>query len=112
MGANLEVDISDLSDDAVRRLLRDAIKQQSVNSMPAGKRGKAKKEMEECDCCGKPACDCECEDEDDNDAMVEMDRSATGGKANLPGVTSDDLPRGMNMKKYANKGKKRGNDIK
>lgn len=112
MGASIEVDISDLSEEAVRRLLRDAIKQQAVNSMPAGKRGKAKKEMEECDCCGKPACDCECEDGDDNDELVGMDRAASGGKANLPSVKSDDLPRGMDMKKYANKGKKRGKDNK
>lgn len=97
MEANFEIELSDLTDDAVRRLLKDAIRQQRLNSMPAGKRAAAKRAYEENDT----------DDDDDlgeNDAKVEMSRR--GVTPSLPGVTSEDLPRGMRMAKY--KGRKHG----
>lgn len=109
MGVELEIELSDLSEDAVRRLLRDAIRQNSINSAPAGKRGKMRRGTL-CPECGEHVDECECEYESaqDNDAKVAMDRDAAAGKANLPNVKAEDLPRGMNMKKYAKKGQKRG----
>lgn len=104
MEGEFEIELSDLTEDAVRRLLKDAIRQQAVNSMPVGKRGKARQQMEACECCGKPNCDCDCDEEDENAAHVEMNRR--GVKANLPTVTSEDLPRGMKMARY--KGRKNG----
>jgi len=104
MEGEFEIELSDLTEDAVRRLLKDAVRQHAVNSMPVGKRGKARQVMDECECCGKPDCDCECDEEDGNAANVEMNRR--GVKANLPTVTSEDLPRGMKMAKY--KGRKNG----
>lgn len=104
MEGEFEIELSDLTEDAVRRLLKDAIRQQAVNSMPVGKRGKARRQMEACECCGTPNCDCECDEEDENAAHVEMNRQ--GVKSNLPTVTSEDLPRGMKMARY--KGRKNG----
>jgi hypothetical protein len=43
MEASFEIELSDLTDDAVRRLLKDAIRQQRINSMPAGKRAAARR---------------------------------------------------------------------
>jgi hypothetical protein len=104
MDGAFEIELSDLTEDAVRRLLKDAVRQHSVNSMPVGRRGKARQEMESCSCCGKPNCDCECDEEDANAANVEINRR--GVKANLPTVTSEDLPRGMKIASY--KGRKNG----
>jgi len=96
MEANFEIELSDLTDDAVRRLLKDAIRQQRLNSMPAGKRAAAKRAYEESDT--------DDDELDENDAKVEMSRR--GVKPSLPSVTSEDLPRGMRMAKY--KGRKHG----
>jgi len=95
MEASFEIELSDLTDDAVRRLLKDAIRQQALNSMPAGKRAAAKRAYEE---------NAEEEEEDDNDANVAINRQGT--KPNLPTVTSADLPRGVKVSKY--KGRKNG----
>jgi len=96
MEANFEIELSDLTDDAVRRLLKDAIRQQRLNSMPAGKRAAAKRAYEESDA--------DDDELDENDAKVEMSRR--GVKPSLPTGTSEDLPRGMRMAKY--KGRKHG----
>ncbi len=90
MEASFEIELSDLTDDAVRRLLKDAIRQQRLNSLPAGKRAAAKKAYAE-------SAEEENE-EDDNDANVEMNRR--GVKTNLPNVTGQDLPRGIKVTKY------------
>lgn len=105
MGIEFEIELSDLSEDAVRRLLKDALRQNAVNSAPRGKREKMRRGSL-CPDCGEHVDECECSDSDmesDNDAKVAMNREASGGKANLPNVKSDDLPRGINMKKYAKK---------
>jgi hypothetical protein len=96
MEASFEIELSDLTDDAVRRLLKDAIRQERLNSLPAGKRAAAKKAYAE-----SPE---EENEEDDNDANVEMNRR--GVKTNLPNVTGEDLPRGIKVTKY--KGRKHG----
>ena len=96
MEASFEIELSDLTDDAVRRLLKDAIRQERLNSLPAGKRAAAKKAYAE-------SAEEESE-EDDNDANVEMNRR--GVKTNLPNVTGEDLPRGIKVTKY--KGRKHG----
>ena len=96
MEAAFEIDFSDLTNAAIRRLLKDALRQQAINSMPEGKRAAAKRRYE---------VDTDDEDGDDeNDAKVEMNRR--GVKSTLPSVTSEDLPRGMKMDKY--KGRKHG----
>lgn len=96
MEASFEIELSDLTDDAVRRLLKDAIRQQRLNSLPAGKRAAARKAYDE---------SAEEEHEEDgNDANVEMNRR--GVKANLPTVTGEDLPPGIKVTKY--KGRKHG----
>lgn len=90
MSASFEIELSDLTEDAVRRLLKDAIRQQSINSMPAGKRKKAMAEMES-----------EGDEEDegsmkavkDNDAKVAIGRK--GVAPSLPGVKGSDLPKGI-----------------
>ena len=89
MESSFEIELSDLTDDAVRRLLKDAIRHERVNSMPAGKRAAARR-----------AYDQEEEEEEtgDNDTNVAMSRGGT--KANLPNVTSADLPRGVKVAKY------------
>ena len=96
MEASFEIELSDLTDDAVSRLLKDAIRQERLNSLPAGKRAAAKKAYAE-------SAEEENE-EDDNDANVEMNRR--GVKTNLPNVTGEDLPRGIKVTKY--KGRKHG----
>lgn len=96
MEASFEIELSDLTDDAVRRLLKDAIRQQRLNSLPAGKRAAARKAYEE-------SAEEE-KEEDGNDANVAMNRR--GVKANLPTVTTEDLPRGLKVAKY--KGRKNG----
>lgn len=96
MEASFEIELSDLTDDAVRRLLKDAIRQQRLNSLPAGKRAAARQAYEE-------SADEE-KEEDGNDANVAMNRR--GVKANLPTVTTEDLPRGLKVAKY--KGRKNG----
>jgi|GEM_PF-5276841 hypothetical protein len=95
MESSFEIELSDLTDDAVRRLLKDAIRHERVNSMPAGKRAAARR-----------AYDQEEEEEEtgDNDTNVAMSRGGT--KANLPNVTSADLPRGVKVAKY--KGRRNG----
>ena len=93
MEGSFEIELSDLTDDAVRRLLKDAIRQQRLNSMPAGKRGAAGRVNVETD-----------DDDGDNDAKVAMNRG--GVKPNLPGVTTADLPQGVKPPKY--KGRKYG----
>ena len=96
MEAAFEIDFSELTNAAIRRLLRDALRQQAINSMPEGKRAAARRRYEE---------NADDEDgEDENDAKVEMNRR--GVKPTLPSVTSEDLPRGMKMGKY--KGRKHG----
>lgn len=96
MEASFEIELSDLTDDAVRRLLKDAIRQERLNSLPAGKRAAAKKAYAESSE--------EEGEEDDNDANVEMNRR--GVQTNLPNVTGEDLPRGIKVTKY--KGRKHG----
>lgn len=96
MEASFEIELSDLTDDAVRRLLKDAIRQQALNSMPAGKRAAAKRAY----------ADRDIEDEEENENEVKVDMNRRGVKSSLPTVTSEDLPRGMKMAKY--KGKKNG----
>jgi hypothetical protein len=98
----IEIELTDLTEDAVRRLLKDAIRQQSVNSLPAHRRGKAKQSA--CGCCGKPSCDCDCPADDENSTKVAMNRGGTS--PNLPGVKGDDLPPGMDLARY--KGRTRG----
>lgn len=95
MESSFEIELTDLTDDAVRRLLKDALRQQRLNSMPAGKRVAARRAYEER----------ETEDEEDgNDANVQMHRG--GVKPNLPTVTTADLPRGTKVAKY--RGRKHG----
>lgn len=94
MQTPFEIELSDLTEDAVRRLLKDAIKQRAINSLPAGRRAKARRERETCDCCGKAACDCDC---DDSTATADMNRG--GVRPNLPGVTSADLPPGTRIRR-------------
>jgi len=95
MESSFEIELTDLTDDAVRRLLKDALRQQRLNSMPAGKRAAARRAYEER----------EAEDEEDgNDANVQMHRG--GVKPNLPTVTTADLPRGTKVAKY--RGRKHG----
>ncbi len=95
MESSFEIELSDLTDDAVRRLLKDAIRQERVNSMPAGKRDAARRAYDQEE---------EEEETDDNDTNVAMSRGGT--KANLPNVTSADLPRGVKVAKY--KGRRNG----
>jgi len=95
MEASFEIELSDLTDDAVRRLLKDAIRHQRINSMPAGKRAAAKRAYAESD---------NDEEEEEGDGNVAINRQ--GVKANLPNVTSADLPRGVKIAKY--KGRKHG----
>lgn len=94
MEASFEIELSDLTDDAVRRLLKDAIRHQRINSMPAGKRAAARRAYAESDH----------EEEEEGDGNVAINRQ--GVKANLPNVTSADLPRGVKIAKY--KGRKHG----
>jgi hypothetical protein len=94
MEASFEIELSDLTDDAVRRLLKDAIRQQRINSMPAGKRAAARRAYDEN----------ETEEEQEGDGNVAIHRQ--GVKANLPTVTSADLPSGVKIAKY--KGRKHG----
>jgi len=94
MEASFEIELSDLTDDAVRRLLKDAIRQQRINSMPAGKRAAARRAYAEN----------ETEEEQEGDGNVLIHRQ--GVKANLPTVTSADLPSGVKIAKY--KGRKHG----
>ena len=89
MEASFEIELSDLTDDAVRRLLKDALRQERLNSMPAGKRAAAQRAYDEID---------DDDEADENDTKVEMNRR--GVKPSLPGVTSEDLPRGMKLTKY------------
>ena len=95
MESSFEIELSDLTDDAVRRLLKDAIRHERVNSMPAGKRAAARRAYDQEE---------EEEEADDNDTNVAMSRGGT--KANLPTVTSADLPRGVKVAKY--KGRRNG----
>jgi hypothetical protein len=103
--AGIEIEMSDLTEDAVRRLLKDAWRQQALNSMPSQKRKKAKKEMEDED-----EEDEEMEElaQKDNAAKVAMNRGDSG--PTLPSMTADDLPRGVKMPKpsKAKKEKKNG----
>lgn len=99
----VEIEFQSMSEDQIGRLLKDAVKQNAINSMPVGKRKKALKEMEDgeaCSLCGEEECECD----DDNGSKVEMNRR--GIKPNLPSATTEDLPRGMNLSKYTKKGKK------
>jgi hypothetical protein len=96
MEASFEIELSDLTEDAVRRLLKDAIRHQRLNSLPAGKRAQARRAYAERDA--------EPDEEDSNDANVAISRQ--GVKTNLPNATSADLPRGMKVSKY--KGRKHG----
>ena len=96
MESSFEIELSDLTDDAVRRLLKDAIRHERVNSMPAGKRAAARRAYDQEE---------EEEETDDNDTNVAMSRGGT--KANLPNVTSADLPRGVKVAK--DKGRRNGN---
>jgi hypothetical protein len=96
MESSFEIELSDLTDDAVRRLLKDAIRQQRLNSMPAGKRAAARRAYE--------LQEGEDEGDNDNDSNVAINRN--GMKANLPVVTSADLPRGVKVTKY--KGRRHG----
>ncbi|MFO0452122.1 MAG: hypothetical protein ACK52I_26300 [Pseudomonadota bacterium] len=93
-----------MSEEQVGRLLKDAVRQQAINSMPVGKRRKAMEEMEDgpgCEVCGEDDCECD----DDNATKVAISRR--GVKPNLPSVTSEDMPKGMNLSKYQKKkGKK------
>lgn len=98
MSMQFEIELSDLTEDAVRRLLKDAVRQQARNSLPIGKRGKKKEEEETCGCCGEPECECEDECEDENAVKVAMNRR--GVEPSLPKVNGDDLPKGMNLSKY------------
>jgi len=100
----VEIEFSSMSEEQVSRLLKDAVRQQAINSMPVGKRRKAMKEMESegktCEVCGEGECECG----DDNAAKVDISRR--GVKPNLPSVTPEDMPKGMNLSKYQKKGKK------
>lgn len=97
MDASFEIELSDLTEDAVRRLLRSALRQQAINSMPVGKRGKAKKEMQTCQFCGDDSDDCDCMKDDiaENNAKVQMNGGSAAPK--LPSVTTEDLPRGTRL---------------
>jgi hypothetical protein len=102
MGISLEIEISDLTEECVRRLLKDAIKMQSINSMPVGKRKAAMKAAHE----ASESADKEEEEEyGDNDTNVEIHRG--GVKQNIPSITSADLPRGMDVSKYSKKKSKK-----
>ena len=93
MSVSHEVEISDLTEEAVRRLLKESWRQQAINSMPHSKRKKAMAEMEETDDDDESYCKA-CRE---NDAKVAMNRGDT--KPSLPGATSDDLPKGIKIAK-------------
>lgn len=97
MDATFEIELSDLTEDAVRRLLRSAMRQQAINSMPVGKRGKATKEMQTCRFCGDDSDDCDCMKEEiaENDAKVRMNGGDSAPA--LPAVTTADLPQGTRL---------------
>lgn len=107
MSVSFEIELSDLSEDAVRRLLKESWRQQALNSMPQSKRKKAKEEMED-----------EGEDEDEeedegyceackeNDAKVAMNRGES--MPSLPSVRSDDLPKGVKVPRPKKEKKKNG----
>lgn len=102
----IEVELGDLSEEAVRRLLKDSLKQQRKNSTPTGKRG----HTTVCEC--GPDEEEELSDEektaqDDNDAKVAMNRGES--QSEMPAVKSADLPRGVKAAKYK-KGSKSGNN--
>lgn len=94
-----EIELSDLTEDAVRRLLMESWRQQAINSMPQAKRKKAKMEMEE-----KDEDEGYCKACKENDAKVAMNRGDT--KPSLPSVTTDDLPKGIKVAKAKKEKKK------
>ena len=93
----MEIELSDLTKDAVRRLLKEAVRAQARNSKPVGRRGKDKDDECEEDEYEKTAAE-------DNAAKVDMSRR--GVKSSLPTVTADDLPRGVKFEQYKSKSKK------
>lgn len=74
------VDLTDFKDSSIRRMLRDALSQQSERELPMHKR--ASKD-------GEPD-DATKEQDDENDKLVEMHNSR-GEPAPIP-VTDEDLP--------------------
>lgn len=99
---DLHISLGSMKESDLGQLLKDAVKQNRVNSLPVGRRKKAMEDMagdETCSICGGEDCKCDA----DNAAKVAMHRR--GVKSSLPDVTSEDLPRGMNLRKYA-KGQK------
>lgn len=91
------IEMSMMPNEDLHRVVKNARRQQAINSTPVGKRGKKARELAVCPTCGDEDCDCGEYEMDENDTKVSMGRSAAMPPAG--GVTSEDLPRGTKIPK-------------
>lgn len=99
MPRNLNVDLSDLKESCVRRLLREVVTQDMSVSKPASMRGEAK-----CTSChSEPDGDEDMDDEDEeseSEKLVNLQQETRGKPAPLP-VTEEDFSEGTLRKAVA-----------
>lgn len=85
----------ELSPKDVRKMMRQSVMQQKLNSLPVGKRAAAKKAMEEYMESEEDDMD---DDMEENESLVEL--ASKRGNSNTPKVMKSDLPKGVKFGKY------------
>jgi hypothetical protein len=94
--SSFRIELSFLPASDMRKVARDSIRQQKINSAPYGKREAMRQSMGKCPDCGEEDCDCSMYEEEENEVKVGM------GNGEMPPtaeVTSEDLPRGVKIPK-------------
>lgn len=92
---SFRIELSFMPASELRRVAKDSIRQQRMNSAPYHRRKEMMGESGKCPECGAEDCDCD-EYEDENDSKVEM---SAGEMPPTAPVTTEDLPRGMKIRK-------------
>ena len=70
--SSFRIELSFLPASDMRKVARDSIRQQKINSAPYGKREAMRQSMGKCPDCGEEDCDCSMYEEEENEVKVGM----------------------------------------